>query len=340
MDCVSKWRARHDACRRGAICRFNRVLSLPLFALAAWSVEIAFGWPSSLYARIRHPVVWLGALINVFDRALNRPEWPHVARYLAGAISTLALIAIATGMAWALTRLLMEYWWGQFIEIAIAASLIASRSLFAHVADVARPLGQQDLSGAKQAVAMIVGRDPSQLDDAAVARASLESLAENMSDGVIAPLFWVACLGLPGLVAYKAINTLDSMIGHRSDRYEAFGGFAARLDDIANLVPARLTAALIAVASFRSQSFLAAIRDASGHRSPNAGWPEAAMAGALNVRLSGPRRYNGELHTEPWLNADGKDPDTASIWQGLRLYRRALCLAALILLFVGWSVTR
>ncbi len=337
---MSKWRARHDACRRDSICRFNRVLSLPLFALVAWSVELAFGWPSWLHALIRHPVVWLGALINVFDKILNRPNWPHAARYLTGAISTLVVVAIATGLAWMLTRLLLDHWWGKFIEIAMAASQIASRSLFAHVADVARPLSQQDLSGAKQAVAMIVGRDLSQLDEAAVARASLESLAENMSDGVIAPLFWGACLGLPGLVAYKAINTLDSMIGHRSDRYEAYGGFAARLDDIANLVPARLTAALIAIASYRRKSFLVAIRDASRHRSPNAGWPEAAMAGALNVRLSGPRRYNGEIHPEPWLNVEGKDPDAASIWQGLRLYRRALCLAALVLLFIGWSVTR
>ena len=306
--------------------------------LAAWGVEVAFGWPAWLYARIRHPVVWMGALIDLCDRSLNRTDWAYGARYALGAVSTLIIIVALTGLAWGLTRLLAGIWWGIIIEITFAASLIASRSLYGHVANVARPLNHDDLSEARLAVSMIVGRDPAQLDAPAIARASLESLAENMSDGVIAPLFWGACLGLPGLVAYKAVNTLDSMIGHRSDIYEAFGGFAARLDDIANLVPARLTAMLIALASLRLRSFSVAFRDARAHRAPNAGWPESAMAGALNVRLSGPRIYNGQLHPEPWLNADGKDPDADSIWAGLVLYRRALILGALILVAIGLAV--
>ena len=180
---------------------------------------------------------------------------------------------------------------------------------------------------------MIVGRDVTQADPAALSRASLESLAENTSDGVIAPLFWLAVAGLPGIAAYKAINTLDSMIGHRNARYEAFGKVAARLDDLANLIPARLTAILFALAA-GSRARIAwhcAWRDASQHRSPNAGWPEAAMAGGLGVRLSGPRQYGDRVANEPWLNAGVPDPGPKDIQRGLAIYHRMLALAAALL---------
>ncbi|MEM7329175.1 MAG: adenosylcobinamide-phosphate synthase CbiB [Pseudomonadota bacterium] len=308
---------------------------MPFFLLAAWGLEVMFGWPAWLYARIRHPVVWVGAMIEQLDRLLNRPQWSHAIRYIAGMVSTLIMVALVSGVVWAVTTLLTEHWWAVLFELALAASLIASRSLFEHVSAVAQSLCDADISNARRAVARIVGRDATQLDEAGIARASLESLAENMSDGVVAPLFWGACLGLPGLAAYKAINTLDSMIGHRSDRYAAFGGFAARLDDVANLIPARLTALLIAAASLRASSFRIALRDASAHRSPNAGWPESAMAGALNVRLSGPRAYGGQTQVYSWLNATRSDPDQASIRNGLDLYCRALILGAILLLVIG-----
>ncbi|MEM8920491.1 MAG: adenosylcobinamide-phosphate synthase CbiB, partial [Pseudomonadota bacterium] len=226
-------------------------------------------------------------------------------------------------------------WWGVALEALIAASLVASRSLYTHVAAVAAPMAKNDLARARRAVARIVGRDPDQLDEAGVARAGLESLAENASDGVIAPLFWGALFGLPGLAAYKAINTLDSMIGHKNDRFAAFGGFAARLDDFANWIPARLTGSLIAAASLTRSSFNVMLRDARHHRSPNAGWPEAAMAGGLGVRLSGPRRYSDHISEEPWLNKDARDPDAADITAGLAIYRRAMILAACILAFIA-----
>jgi adenosylcobinamide-phosphate synthase len=176
---------------------------------------------------------------------------------------------------------------------------------------------------------MIVGRDPSQLDAAGIARAATESLAENTSDGIVAPLFWGAIFGLPGIAAYKAINTLDSMIGHRTPRYEAFGWAAARIDDVANLIPARLTGLLFAIVSVRPCIALATMwRDAGQHRSPNAGWPEAAMAGALDIRLSGPRIYEGRLSQEPWLNGEAADPTAADLNRALALYRRAMLLLA------------
>lgn len=222
---------------------------------------------------------------------------------------------------------------------ARASSLLASRSLYEHVAAVATALSAGGLVRARSAVSKIVGRDPARLDASGIARASLESLAENASDGVVAPLFWGAIFGLPGIAIYKAINTLDSMIGHKNERYAAFGGFAARLDDIANLIPARLTGVLFAATSLKGNAFAIMLRDAPRHRSPNAGWPESAMAGGLGVRLSGPRAYGADIADEPWLNSGAGDPDVAAVQRGLRIYIRAMTLCAtllLILLIVFW----
>lgn len=183
---------------------------------------------------------------------------------------------------------------------------------------------------------MIIGRNPETLDDAGIARGALESLAENASDGIVAPVFWGLVLGLPGLVGYKVINTMDSMIGHRSARYEYFGMVAARLDDVLNLIPARLTGLLFALMSgHMARSFRVMMRDARQHRSPNAGWPEAAMAGALNVRLSGPRIYGDQLTNEPWLNTEGADADAASLSRGLALYLRTMAVLVGIIVLIA-----
>ncbi|MEM6899034.1 MAG: adenosylcobinamide-phosphate synthase CbiB [Pseudomonadota bacterium] len=305
--------------------------------LFAWAVEAAFGWPEWLYKRIRHPVVWIGALISACDSVLNRPLCPHRLIYVSGAVTSLLVIIIAMGIAVFISARLPVNWWGVILEALIASSLIASRSLYTHVAAVAGPLGRGDVDIARKAVSMIVGRDPNQLDEAGIARASLESLAENASDGVAAPLFWGAIFGLPGLAAYKAINTLDSMIGHKNNQYAAFGGFAARLDDVANIIPARLTGLLISVASLSRASFKIMLRDARHHRSPNAGWPEAAMAGALNVRLSGPRTYGNSVTEQPWLNHAAPDPRVKDMRRGLTLYIRAMFLGASILAFIAWG---
>ena len=292
----------------------------PAAMLLALALDSAIGWPDALYRRIGHPVTWCGALITRLEAQLNHGRF----RRLKGAATALLAILLAIAIA-----ALLQRHAGLWLIAILAWPLVAARSLHQHVAAVAAPLAQGDLPAARRAVAMIVGRDTDTLDAPAIARAALESLAENASDGIIAPLFWGALLGLPGIAAHKTINTLDSMLGHRSPRYLAFGWAAARIDDIANLLPARLTALLFALAAREKIAALrTAWRDARHHRSPNGGWPEAAMAGALGLRLSGPRIYGNQTAHEPWINAAGRDPGAQDIIAGLALYRRMLLLAA------------
>lgn len=300
--------------------------------LVALAVDGLIGWPDRLYVRIGHPVTWLGRLIARLEQTLNRPSAGVVGRRILGGLTVAAVLAAAIVPAAAIAMALPGGWVGIVLGGVLAWPLVAARSLHAHVAAVARPLAAGDVEAARAAVAMIVGRDPARLDPAGIARAALESLAENSSDGIVAPLFWGAFAGLPGIAAYKAINTMDSMIGHRTARYEDFGKAAARLDDLANLVPARLTGLLFAAVSPAPMRAIEAMRrDARRHRSPNAGWPEAAMAGALDVRLSGPRAYGERIADEPWVNAGAADPDAGTVGRGLALYVRAMVLTGALL---------
>lgn len=305
-----------------------------LIMLVALALESRIGWPEILNRRIRHPVAWFGALINVADRGFNRTDWPHRVRYLAGGMATIALVAGAFTLGWIITRALPDTLIGRSVEALLAASLVAARSLHDHVMAVHAALTGHGLEAGRNAVAHIVGRDVGRLDEAGVVRAALESLAENASDGVIAPLFWGTLFGLPGLAAYKAINTCDSMIGHRTARHMAFGGVAARLDDLANLLPARLTGLLFGLSAGRIGAVKVMARDARRHRSPNAGWPEAALAGALDIRLSGPRAYGDALSTDPWLNAGARNPGAKDLLDGLALYRRIIWVTACSLGFI------
>lgn len=292
----------------------------------ALMIDAVIGWPDWLFRRIGHPVTWIGALIDRLETRWNHGAPGH--RRAWGAACMGVVVGAAALPALLVQILLPEGLVGIVIGAILAWPWLAARSLFDHVAKVEQPLDAGDLPGARAAVAMIVGRDPATLDQAGVARSAIESLAENTSDGVIAPIFWGAVAGLPGLVFYKAVNTLDSMIGHRNDRYEDFGKVAARLDDVLNYIPARITALLFTCGSGRARHVSRiTLRDARHHRSPNAGWPEAAMAGALNVRLSGPRTYGDRVAQEPWLNTAAPDPDAASIRAGLRLFVRALVLS-------------
>ncbi len=302
--------------------------------LIALALDALIGWPEALYRRIGHPVTWIGALIAALEGRLNRAG--RARRW--GGVLTFGLVVISAALpALALQMVLPQGWLGAVLMGVFAWPLVAARAMYTHVAAVLHPLQQGDLKAARTEVSMIVGRDPAQLDGAGVARAALESLAENTSDGIIAPLFWGAILGLPGIAAYKAINTLDSMIGHKTPRYQEFGWFSARFDDWVNLAPARLSGAMFALASARpKQAIGAMLRDAGAHRSPNAGWPEAALAGALDIRLSGPRVYENHTANEPWLNAAAPDPDAATIAAGLRLYLRSLGLGAAILGLCAW----
>ncbi len=307
--------------------------------LLAWAIEALFGWPDWLYQKIKHPVVWIGACISKFDRMWNRSNVSHQARYMAGATTSIIVITSTTGLACMISFLLSYIPFGWSIEAVLISSLIASRSLYTHIHKVLLPLKNDDIPAARIAVSQIVGRETSQLNASEISRASLESLAENTSDGVVAPLFWAVLFGLPGIAAYKAINTLDSMIGHKSEKYHAFGGFAARLDDIVNLLPARITGLVFALTSLKFQALKIMLQDASKHRSPNAGWPEAAMAGALNINLSGPRIYNNKQVVEPVLNAEGHSPSPDDIQQGLILYIKSMLVIATILAAIHfWSL--
>lgn len=301
----------------------------------AMTVDAIAGWPDALFARIGHPVTWIGRGIGWLDRNWNRSADGPRTRRAAGLAAALAVIGASAGAAWVIQGWLPSGWSRVVLLGLLAWPLIALRSLHDHVDAVARPLGSGDIAGARRQVASIVGRDPQSLDAAGISRSAIESLAENTSDGIVAPVFFGALFGLPGIVGYKAINTLDSMIGHRSERHLWFGGAAARIDDVANFIPARLTGLLFTLVAPRPRAAWACmVADAGRHRSVNAGWPEAAMAGALAVRLSGPRSYHGMMTSEPWLNAAARDPLAADIRAGLDLYRRAmLMLGALLAVF-------
>jgi len=307
--------------------------------LVAMAVDAVLGWPGVLFARIGHPVTWLGGLIGALDARWNRPTDTPAMRRMAGVAAALIAIALAAGIGWLLQSAMPSGWSGVVLTGVLAWPFVALRSLYDHVAAVRDALSAGDIDAARQAVAMIVGRDPNQLDEAGIARAAIESLTENASDGVLAPLFWGALLGLPGIAGYKAINTLDSMIGHRSERHEAFGWAAARIDDVANFIPARLTGLMFALTGPGPRdALLCMVRDARHHRSPNAGWPEAAVAGALGVRLCGPRSYHGELADEPWLNGSARDPVAADISRALEIYVRAMLTIAAVLVFLAFGL--
>lgn len=317
--------------------------SLPLL-LAALVTEAAIGYPQRLYAWIGHPVTWIGALIGRLDRSLNREGAGFAARRLAGVGALVVLLAVTLAcslLAASLCRALGPL--GLLPLALLASSLLAQRSLHEHVARVAEGLERDGLAGGRKAVAMIVGRDPESLNEAGVARAAIESLAENFSDGIVAPAFWLGAAGLPGIALYKAVNTADSMIGHRSLRHLAFGWAAARLDDLVNLPASRLSALLLTGAALLDRqadaggAARAVRRDSGRHRSPNAGWPEAAMAGALGLRLAGPRVYGTVKVEDGWMGDGRAEACAADIRRALALYRKA-CLLLWGLAGVGTAV--
>lgn len=308
-------------------------------ALVAVAMEAAAGYPDALYRAIGHPVSWIGRLIAWCDRAWNSPVRTFGTRRRAGIVTLLLLLVVATaggGAVVLLASMLLPSVLAWFLCGALASTLLAQRSLFTHVADVATALERDGEGGGRVAVSRIVGRDTTALDQAAISRAAIESLAENFSDGVVAPLFWMVVAGLPGALAYKAVNTADSMIGHKSDRYLAFGWASARFDDLVNLPASRLAALWLAAAALLSSNAscaaaLAAVRrDARHHRSPNAGWPEAAMAGALGIRLAGPRVYGGVPVEDRWMGTGRSELGPSDIRAALDLYRTACVVQAAV----------
>ncbi|MBX3577928.1 MAG: cobalamin biosynthesis protein CobD [Rhizobiaceae bacterium] len=297
-------------------------------ALSALLAEIVLGYPAWLFRAIGHPVSWIGRLIGYLDRMLNRAAWSDGRRRLAGVFTLLVLVALPAALAWGVAVYFAPLpYLGLALVAVLASSLLAQRSLASHVSAVAKALEDKGLEAGRAAVSRIVGRDPERLDEPAVCRAAIESLAENFSDGVVAPAFWLAAGGLPAGVAYKAINTADSMIGHKNDRYRAFGWAAARLDDLVNLPASRLSGVLVVAAAAivpgagPGAAWQAIRRDAHRHRSPNAGWPEAAMAGALGISIAGARHYGGVLVQDAEMGMGGRrELTTADIRLALTIY--------------------
>jgi adenosylcobinamide-phosphate synthase len=309
-----------------------------LLLLAGLAIDAVFGDMPAVFAYLPHPVVLAGRAVAACERKLNRPNRSERSRRERGIVTVIVLIGAAAGLGWTVQFLCSFSAAGAAVEAVTIGVLLAQRSLYEHVAAVAGALQSGGIAAGRNAVRHIVGRDPASLDGHGVARAAIESLAENFSDGVVAPALWYLLLGLPGLFAYKMANTLDSMIGHRSPRYRAFGWAAARLDDLANLLPAPLSGLLLsAAAAFAGEAaprraLWVMLRDGRKHHSPNAGWPEAAMAGALGLALAGPRRYAEGAVDDPWLGDGTAQARPADIARALRLYALAcLLLAGLVL---------
>ena len=296
-------------------------------ALGALVLDAALGWPNRIYRRIGHPVAGFARIIAACEVRWNRPDRPPRVRRLSGVAAMLVLVLTSGGIACAaeqVSRALAGPW--AWLPLAFAAwPALAQRSLYDHFRPIEAALKRGDLPAAREAVGMIVGRDTAALDAPGVARAGIESLAESFCDGVIAPLFWLLVLGVPGAWIYKAINTADSLIGHPEEPLRDYGWAAARIDDAANLIPARLSAILICLAGW-GRGWRILWRDHGRHASPNAGWPEAAMAGTLGIRLAGPVRYDGVLSQKPWIG-DGAEADAGAMVRAGNIYLRACLLA-------------
>jgi len=309
-----------------------------LLLLAGLAIDAIFGDMPAVFTIVPHPVALAGRVIGFFDRRLNRPQRSEKSRRERGIVTVVILVGTAAALGWILHVLCRSSVVGALVEALAVAILVAQKSLYDHVVAVAEALQTGGLAAGRAAVRHIVGRDPDRLDAPGVARAAIESLAENFSDGVVAPVFWYLLLGLPGLFLYKMANTLDSMLGHRSARYASFGWAAARLDDLVNLVPAPLSGALLCGAAIFAEratprrAWAILLRDGRKHHSPNAGWPEAAMAGALGLALAGPRHYAEGSVPDPWLGDGTPVAAPDDIARASRLYSLACRLLAGLIL--------
>ncbi|MGI9372324.1 MAG: adenosylcobinamide-phosphate synthase CbiB [Hyphomicrobiales bacterium] len=300
-------------------------------ALLALLVERFTGYPKALLKAIGHPVMWMGVLITWLENRLNN----HTRRN--GVLALLIVLAVTLCVTLPIAIFLRSLPFGWVFEALFATTLLAQKDLRDHVKAVRDGL-RESLDAGRKEVAKIVGRDPQQLDETGVTKGAIESLAENTSDGVIAPLFWLLIAGLPGIALYKAVNTCDSMIGYKSERYQSFGWASARFDDVLNFVPARLTGVLFGLASGSKfgQAFSTMRRDAPHHVSPNAGWPEAAIAGGVGIALGGPRSYDGRRVDLAWMGKGGRENlDADDIGAALRLYGKSLNLTAIAVALIG-----
>jgi len=292
-------------------------------------LERWLGYPQRLTGQVGHPVIWMGRFIAFMEKGVDKRERTPRQRRDAGIFTLAVLLLVTLAITLVVQQLLRSIPFGWVLEIVVATPFLAQKELGRAVEAVATAL-RTSLETGREAVSHVVGRDSAALDEAGVARAAIETLAESTSDGVVAPWFWLVIFGLPGIALYKAVNTADSMIGHLNERYRDYGWAAAKLDDLVNWLPARLTAILVTAACFVTPhaspgaAWAAARRDASKHASPNAGWPESAFAGALGFKLGGPRSYEGELVDLPSFGTGKADLVASDILRALVLYRGTL----------------
>ena len=303
------------------------LLILPL--LLGWLLDFIFGDPS----RLPHPIVWFGKMISWGEHRLNKGSQ----RMAKGAVMAIVLILMVFFVVWGLKRLVPNIVLWLILDTIIIFYCLAGTTLIREVRDVFLAL-DRSLDDGRQQVSRIVGRDTSQLSAQEVRTAALETLAENLNDGVIAPLFWFALLGTPGMLAYKMVNTLDSMIGYRTERYKDFGCWAAHIDDVANYIPARLTALLMVIASGKLSLMKFVWKNGRKHASPNSGYPEAALAGVLNCRFGGPHYYFGELFDKPYIGENDRELTTTDMHISVRINRTAellmLALTLVVMIFI------
>lgn len=312
-----------------------------ILLVLALVLDAAVGGMGWVFKVLPHPVVVIGNVIGWFDQKLNRQNRSQVDRAMRGALTVVLVIAMAGVVGVGVQWLTLHHDFGWAVELFLLIALLAQRELYSAVRKVLMALKSEGVESGRTAVSQIVARDPAQLDEHGVCRAAIESLAENFSDGVVAPVFWYMLFGFPGLLIYKAVNTLDSMIGYKNEKYRAFGFTAARLDDVLNLIPARLSGLIFTIAALVSpkcnpaRAFKTMWRDASKHNSPNAGWPEAATAGALELALAGPRKYVGHVADAPWMGDGTAKATPDDIDRALYLYVVACLVNALIVAVIA-----
>ena len=294
---------------------------MPLILLLALTLDIVIGWPEKIYANIGHPVSWIGKVISYFERSLNKREYPGKLRKLFGTLTFFLTVVPITVVAFLVDKMLINFHYGFFMQAILIWPFLATKSLYTHVKDVADALEKKDLIASREALSKIVGRDLTNSDENTICGGAIESLSENTSDGIIAPLFWAFLFGLPGIVFYKAINTLDSMIGYRNDKFLNFGWFSAKVDDFVNWAPARLSSILVCFLTLKPiKTFLFSFKNAKASTSPNAGWPQATFAYILGVSLLGPKRSKGVLIEQPTINIGQPLPGKENLSTALKYY--------------------
>ena len=310
-----------------------------LVILGAMLIDIALGWPNVLFKLVGHPVTWLSKIINLLDVNLNNPSYSDNAKRLNGCIALLICIVLISIIFMTIQKILADVPFGIFITMILMWPLIAINSMHKHIRNILKDFNNNKIKSIRKSVSKIVGRNTLKLNKISLIRASIESLGENTSDGIIAPVFWALIFGLPGIALYKTINTLDSMIGYKNTQYKDFGWASARLDDFVNIIPSRITGFLYAAVSKKFLfTMIVMIKDGNKHTSPNAGYPEAALAGALNVSLSGPRVYNNFTRHDQWLNETGLPPSIEDLKKALKMYENIMILiVSLAILFLVYK---